>query len=251
MQSIDKSIPFFGLLEPDDRRKMEARAVRIRIRKGQTVIESGSHSRDVYFLIEGELRVLLFSPDGKEVSVRTLRPGQMFGELAALDGMPRSATVVAAVPSVVVLLKSTDFRACLATSANAALWLAEDLASQIRTLTNRLFELAALNVRNRLHCELLRLAAVAGQAGNHAVIRPFPTHAELANRIGTHREAVTRELRELARIGLVAQGARSLTVLDIDKLSSLVLRINSHVSRLSPVAKAGALRTDRVVLAGT
>jgi CRP/FNR family transcriptional regulator, cyclic AMP receptor protein len=240
MQNIGKSIYFFELLTPDERRRMEARAIRIRMRKGQTIIESGSHSRDVYFLIEGELRVLLFSPDGKEVSVRTLRPGQMFGELAALDGLPRSATVVATAPSVVVSMRVADFRACIASSADAALWLAENLASQIRALTDRLFELAALNVRSRLHCELLRLAAVAGQIGSRAVIRPFPTHAELANRIGTHREAVTRELRDLARIGLVAQGARSLTILDIERLSSLVLKSNGHVSGLSSVLKAGA-----------
>jgi CRP/FNR family cyclic AMP-dependent transcriptional regulator len=213
---------FFNLLEPSQRKDVEARSRLMRLRKGQILIEHGSRSTDVYFLLDGELRVLLYSSDGREVSVRMLEPGQAVGELAAIDGLPRSATVIAVVPSSIVAMKRDDFTQCIESSPRAALWLAQQFAAQVRTLTDKIFELSALNVRNRLHCELLRLATAAGASGNHQALKPSPTHAELANRIGTHREAVTRELRDLAKRGIVTQNRRQLSINDITALARLV-----------------------------
>ena len=88
-------------------------------------------------------------------------------------------------------------------------------------MTERLYELCALNVRTRLHCELIRLSRVAGVADNRAMIDPAPTHAELANRIGTHREAVTRELNALAHMSVVTQNKRHLEILDVTRLSQM------------------------------
>lgn len=241
MQRIGRTVGFFGLLDAELRSRVEERARAFKARKGQTIIESGARSTDVYFLIEGELRVLLFSPDGREVSVRELRAGQMFGELAAIDGLPRSATVVAVAPSVIIAMSRADFLGCMAASPAAALWLAREFATQVRTLTDKIFELSTLNVRNRLHCELLRLALVAGASGNRSVLKPSPTHAELANRIGTHREAVTRELRELSRRGIVDQNRRCLTILDLARLSAVVLRLSGHAFQVYPVAQSAAV----------
>ena len=222
-------VGFFSLLEPSQRIEAEDRVRPLRIRKGQIVIEQWSRSNNVYFLVEGELRVLLYSADGREVSIRTLNPGQVFGELAAIDGMPRSAAVVAVVPSMVLVMTCDDFLECIESSAKASLWLIQQFASEIRRLTDKIFELSALNVRNRLHCELLRLALIAGVEANQSTIKPAPTHAELANRIGTHREAVTREFRELARRKIVRQGRRELQVLDVNQLSKIVQRLSGQV----------------------
>jgi len=198
------------------------------------VIEHGSSSTDVFVLAEGQLRVLLFSADGREVSIRALAPGQMVGELAAIDGLPRSATVVAAAPSVVVLMSRDDFQSYLETSAGVAQWLAREFTSQIRALTEKIFELSTLNVRNRVHCELLRLAVLNGAVGRRSTIRDAPTHVELANRIGTHREAVTRELRDLARRGIVEQRRRQITILDLVKLSAEVHRLSGRSLGIFP-----------------
>jgi CRP/FNR family transcriptional regulator, cyclic AMP receptor protein len=227
------------------RKRMEERARTFKIRKGQSVIEHGSRCTEVYFLIDGELRVLLYSRDGREVSMRTFRPGQMFGELAAIDGLPRSATVAAVEPSLVLAITREDFHSCMESSASASLWLAREFASQIRALTDRVFELATLNVRNRLHCELLRLALIVGATGNRATLQPSPTHSELANRIGTHREAVTRELRELARRGIVEQNRRSLTILDFARLSELVLRLSGRSFQVYPATRSIAMFEKR------
>ena len=102
-------------------------------------------------------------------------------------------------------------------------------AAFIRLLNERNFELNALAVRNRLHCELLRLCIDAGIAGNGAVIAPAPTHAHLASRIGTHREAVTREMQYLQKQGIVRQQGREMTVADVARLAEIVRAASGDV----------------------
>ena len=94
------------------------------------------------------------------------------------------------------------------------------LGAEVRRLTERVFELSALNVRARLHCELLRMARTS--ASQKLTVNPAPTHAELANRIGTHREAVTREMRILAELNIIRNGRRSLEFLDLPGLERAV-----------------------------
>jgi CRP-like cAMP-binding protein len=85
-------------------------------------------------------------------------------------------------------------------------------------LTKKVFELSALNVQARIHCELLRLAQNGERRNGSIEVRSAPTHAELANRIGTHREAVTRELGALSEQGIIRYGRHSLIILDLARL---------------------------------
>ena len=207
---------FLDVLSHGDRSILMARARTIRARKGQTIVAKGEASRDVFILQEGRLEVLLYAANGREVSLRGLEPGQLFGELAAIDGEERSASVVASCDSRLLVIAPEPFRAMISASPQASDWLARRLAAQIRSLTGRVFELSALHVRARLHCELLRLAKAHAQSG--AVVDPAPTHAELANRIGTHREAVTREMSALSRRKIIKAGRRRLEFLDSARL---------------------------------
>jgi CRP/FNR family cyclic AMP-dependent transcriptional regulator len=99
------------------------------------------------------------------------------------------------------------------------------LVSRIRNLTSRAFELATLPVAGRVQSELLRLAREADVGSDRLVIQPMPTHADLAARIGTHREAVTRELNLLAGEGILRQSGRKVEILSISKLHALYDRI--------------------------
>src|SRR6185295_4275970 len=100
----------------------------------------------------------------------------------------------------------------------AGVWLARRLASGIRRLTEQVFELSALNVQTRIHCELLRLAQ-KGESRNGVIeVSPALTHAELASRVGTHREAVTREMQTLSDMGIIRYGRGSLSILDLARL---------------------------------
>jgi CRP-like cAMP-binding protein len=96
------------------------------------------------------------------------------------------------------------------------------LVTKIRALTMRVYEFSTLAVKNRIQAELLRLANLAPREGKGARIVPPPTHVEIASRVSTHREAVTRELNHLRRIGLAERRGGALVIKDVDRLAEMV-----------------------------
>jgi CRP-like cAMP-binding protein len=199
----------------------------VHAKSGRTLVALGDNSNQVYFVLQGRLQTNLVSMNGKEVILRDLEEGGFFGELAAIDGQPRSASVVALTDCVLASIPGEAFRAAVTEIPAASAWLARRMVSQIRDLTERVFELNALRVRNRLHCELLRMCGAARDGV--ALIDPAPTHAELASRIGTHREAITREIGFLIEQGIVEQQRRRLKVCDVPALVQMVRAVVGHV----------------------
>lgn len=202
--------------------QLEPHARLVTLRPGQIVIGHQDRTTDVFVVLEGTLRVELYSLNGREISLADLGPGELFGEFAAIDDQPRSATVAATGACAVACISADAFRRAVLGSPETAEWLAKRLVGRIRLQTERIFELNALAVRSRLHCELLRLSLDAGVAGNAAVVTSVPTHAQLAARIGTHREAVTRELQYLHKQGIVVQQGRELRVNDVAELAEII-----------------------------
>jgi CRP-like cAMP-binding protein len=188
------------------------------MRAGQLLISAGAESNDVYFVVSGRVVVTLFAPTGREVSIRDIGKGAVFGELAAIDGGSRSATIVAASAGQLAIVPAQAFRQLLARNSEFSLWLLQHFAAQIRAMTDRIFELSSLPVRGRLQCELLRLAGGAVQLGDEIIIEPAPTHAELAARIGSQRESVSRELSYLSDLNILRQGRRKLTLVSLHRL---------------------------------
>jgi CRP/FNR family cyclic AMP-dependent transcriptional regulator len=218
MSDADR-LGFFAAMEPVLRKEVFQRVRAVRTRKGQALLSKGDRSTDVFFILEGRLQALLYSASGREISLRDLVDGDLFGEMAAIDEERRSASIVALAESRLLVISRAEFRSALEASPGAATWLMRHLTARIRSLTERVFELSALNVQSRLHCELLRMAAASP---NGLEIRPAPTHAELANRIGTHREAVTREMRALASQNIIKTGRRRLEFVDLARLQTTV-----------------------------
>jgi CRP-like cAMP-binding protein len=208
---------------------LEPHARTVSLRAGQIVIGHQDLTTDVFVVIEGQLRVELFSLNGREVILADIGPGELFGEFAALDDQPRSASVSATGACTLVCVPGEIFSKTVLGDPFTADWLARRLVRQIRLLTERNFELNALAVRSRLHCELLRLAITAGIADNGAHIAPAPTHAQLAARIGSHREAVTRELQYLQKEGIIALQSREIAVADIARLAKIVRAASGDV----------------------
>jgi CRP/FNR family cyclic AMP-dependent transcriptional regulator len=167
---------------------------------------------DVYYVLEGRLRVTLYSHDGKETIFRDIGEGELFGELAAIDGRPRSANVVALTECLVATMTSASFQSLVTTNPTVCMALMQHLTRQVRTLTERVYQLGTWTVRYRLFAELLKLGRY-GQAGSEEiVIRNFPTHGEIASRISTHREAVSKELSQLTKAGVIQQQGRTLVI---------------------------------------
>jgi CRP/FNR family transcriptional regulator, cyclic AMP receptor protein len=221
---------------------LRSRANQIAVRAGQLILSAGATSTESYFILSGKVHVTLFAPSGREVSIRDIGEGQLFGEMAAIDGGARSATVVAATPGRLAALPASMFRTMLAESPELSLWLIQRLVAQIRDLTERVFELSALPARGRLHCELLRVAATGEQLGEAIIIRPAPTHAAIAARIGSQREAVTREFSYLSDVGILKQERRQLTLLNLHRLVGELRRSNGE--RTSLVAASALLPRD-------
>ena len=102
------------------------------------------------------------------------------------------------------------------------------LTRLVRALSERVVELSTLTVRRRIQVELLRLARETAPGQKCAVIFPAPTHAELASRVSTHREAVTRGLGELARAGIVEKRSGTLVIRDVEALAAMVDEVLSE-----------------------
>jgi len=209
-----------GLPRPE----LEALSRRCRWRRfeaDQQVLAHLDSGTDVLFLVEGRLRVSLHSPSGKEVSFEDLEAGQVFGELAAIDNKGRSTSVYALEPSYVAFLDADGFMDLMQADFAVARRVMVRLCRMIRQLDERVFEFSTLTVSNRIHAELLRLAG--GDSGRQsAVISPVPRHADIASRVSTHREAVTREMNVLARAGILRQDRHALHILDLPKLAQMV-----------------------------
>ena len=188
----------------------------------QYIIGDQDETNDVYFIVSGQVRVTVFSPSGKEVSLRDLPAGKGFGEMSAIDGAPRSATVIALSDTVLASMPAEAFRRVLNDHPDVAAKMMQYLASLVRKLSDRVVEFSVLAVRNRIHAELLRLARDQGFDGDTAVITPVPTHADIASRISTNREAVTRELNALTSAGLIERRDGAIVIADVTRLAKLV-----------------------------
>ena len=168
---------------------------------GQTVLEAGDPARDIFFIAEGEVRIITRSSAGQEIILNELGPGRFFGEIAAIDGGPRSAGVVALIRSRVCVIAAAPFMDFALSTPQASHHVMRLLAGLVRENNTRLLELTVLPVRPRLISLLLRMARPHGAGG--LVVSPPRPHHELAARIGTGREVVSRTLSALQRAGLV------------------------------------------------
>ena len=186
----------------------------------RTVVGYGDPSRDVYFVVAGYVRVLIQAPNGKDVILRDIGPGEFFGELAAIDGKPRSASIVATHRCLVAQMAPTVFRNAIHAHPDVCDQILARLAIELRGLANRINEFSTMTVPRRLMAELLRMARRSPEAPNRGVISPPPLHRDLAARIATHREAITKELSRLEQAGLLARDRQRFVVPDLAALEA-------------------------------
>jgi len=200
---------------------------------GETAVDFGDFTDEVFVVVEGALRVVLRTRLGQEVIFGDLGAGALFGEMAAVDGAPRSTSVTALHATRLCRLPGKAFLDLALRSPAVGRRLLLLLVGRLRTQSDRMFELAALPVRLRLGAELLRLSRPRGGDGAGRVVSPPPQQHVLAARIGARREAVSRELAALARDGLVEAGPRGIALPRPEALRALV---DAHMLERAPVA---------------
>lgn len=212
----------FDRLSPEDQADFEHRATERRYREGSTLFHEGDPSDWVIAIRDGRIKISALTPDGREVVLAVCGPGEVLGELAAVDGKPRSATATA-VDDVRVLLMDVDvFNAFLDERPKASMLLLRSIAERLRDADRRDVEYAALDSLGRVSARLLELADRFGTPHDDGGVRiELPiTQDELAGWTGCSREAVGKALQQLRKLGAVATARRSITVLDADLLAA-------------------------------
>lgn len=218
-------VEVFSGLSTDDRKHIAEKCRGFRYSANQLVVSHQDPHTDVYFIVGGEVRATYYSLSGKEVTFRDLGPGDTFGELAAIDGKPRSAYVITLADAFIANMPADAYWETIRRFQPVAEVTLKRLTHLVRLLSDRVVEFSTLGVKNRIHAELLRLAKEHEDAENTAIIAPAPKHADIASRVSTHREAVTRELNVLIRTGLLEKDGGTLLVRDIARLSDMVEKV--------------------------
>lgn len=192
---------------------------------GEQIFDRHAQTKDIFFVIKGKVRVVNYSFSGREVTLDDITDGQQFGELAAIDGEPRSASLMALTECLIVVMPSGRFLGLLEEFPLVALTIMQHLSRLVRLSTERIMVLSTLGANNRVHVDLLRLAQAAEDfdgAENEVVLKPIPVHGDIASRVSTTRETVARVMNDLARKGIVERTKNSLIIHDLGKLESLV-----------------------------
>jgi len=199
-----RKFPLFADLDDRELGSIAAVAKTRRYAKDDVVFYADENG-DIFCLIrEGQVKVTMISPEGKEIILKILGPGDFFGEMALLDDEPRSATVVAIEPLEIVTIWRNDFLQILQENFTLTRKLLAELSRRLRSASSRIESLATMDVYGRLARFFLDLARDQGKVlenGFVAVTRP--THQAMANMIGTSRETVSRLIHDLMRQDLL------------------------------------------------
>ena len=215
-------IPLFADLSPEI---IEAQSKRCRWRaydENELVIDYDDESCDVRFIVSGAVRIILRIATGKEVILSEMREGDYFGEIAAIDDSGRSANVTALLRSQMCIMPQSVFLELLETQPSFNRAVLRTLAERVRHLNVRLAEHCFLQTRHRLYNELLRLSRPRPNQPGQRSISPPPTQKDLAARIGTRREVVSREIASLKRAGIVDKTTGALVLCDLDRLNAMI-----------------------------
>ncbi len=221
-RSLLSNIALFAGLDPDELNGIELACRYRRFSAHEHIIERDSPTVDVFFVARGSVRIVNYSLSGREITFDDLAEGQYFGELSALDGLPRSASVVALEDSLIVALPGRHFVDLILRKPQLAQRVMVRLARIVRSADERIMDLSTLAAINRVQAELLRQARAEEADGNAAVIEPIPIHSDIASRVSTTRETVARVLNDLARKGIVKRTRCGLMIRDLDRLRQMV-----------------------------
>ena len=217
-----KTIDVFNGLDESALESIDQQILWGDIPNSYSILSHLEESTEVYFLAKGSVRATTYSFSGKEIAYQDLRQGKIFGEISFIDGESRTTNVVALEDCVIGRIKAVDFWKVLEQHPSVVKQFLKRLAAMVRFLCGRVYEYGALGVNDRIRAEILKHARENVSKSNQAVIENMPTHEEIANRVSTHREAVTKEFSALYKQGFIKKDGKKILVPDIEKLEELI-----------------------------
>jgi CRP/FNR family transcriptional regulator len=217
-----RSVPLFSDLEGEELERFSRVAVPRAFPAATRVFHEGDHSDACYIVRTGSFRVTREHSDGRAITLATLGPGDIFGELAMLDGEVRSASVESLEDSELLALPANEVRALLARHPEITVKLVAALVRRLRTANERISRQSFQTVPSRVAGVLTQLVAEEGPTREGGEVTIRMNQADLAQLAGTSRESVSRFLADLERAGVVRPGRGRVTVLNPGKLRNYI-----------------------------
>lgn len=210
---------FFGELDPADRQAIRSRARLRHFAAGSTLMYDGQAGTEVLVLVSGRVKVSYLTKEGREVILDFRGPGELLGEMAVVDGRPRTNSVEAIEAVDALVMTAADFKALVASSPTLANVLLQSMIRRFRDSDRKLIEFGASHTVGRVAARLVEMVERFGTAtpDGHVIDLPI-SQDELAGWTGASREAVAKALASLRELGLITTDRRRFTVVDLDGL---------------------------------
>jgi CRP/FNR family cyclic AMP-dependent transcriptional regulator len=221
---IDDSIhsaPFFKGLPDELVEKVTCHAVTRSHPSNQVILLENDWGGSVYFILGGWVKIRTYNLDGKEVTLNIIGKGEVFGEMAALDEVPRSTDVITLTPTKISSVPAQDFIELIRTEPLAGMRLAQLMATRLRQVNRRL-RLREADSVSRVADTILFLAEGQGKTVKGGTEIPNLPHRELSSLSGLARETVTRVLTKLEKKDLISRDQDVLRIPDISALERII-----------------------------
>jgi CRP/FNR family transcriptional regulator, cyclic AMP receptor protein len=210
---------FLASLTPEEKEALRSRAAVRSFPRGVALFHERQTADRVMVLLSGCVKLSCLSDDGKEVVLAIRGPGDLIGELSAIDDEPRSATATALEAVEALSVATTDFRAFLETHPRAGLSIMSILSSRLRDADRKRVEFAAEDAMTRVASRIVELSERFGEDGGTEVSIDLPiSQEELAGWTGCSRDSVVKALQSMRSLGWIETQRRRIVVLDIDAL---------------------------------
>lgn len=217
---LTQKVPLFNNLTERERSAIASVMIVRHFNPQDTIVHEDDNESQTFFIIaDGSVHVVVLSSEGKQTILATLRKGEFFGEMALLDGEPRSASVIAAEKCSLLMLYRKPFMDLLLNYPKITIQMLVEMSKRQRKSNQHINTLSMMNVYGRVAGVLVRLAKENGRKiGSMIVVDERPTHQTIADMAGTSRETVSRILSQLQKKHYITMDRKKLVILNEEKL---------------------------------
>lgn len=197
--------PLFQSMRSEELSEILSLAIDRRVRRGQIIFQRGDNGSSMMAVLRGRVRISVVSPEGREITLNIIRPGEVFGEIALLDDQPRSADATAIEDTALLVVERRQFLPFLSRNQDLAMRLLAVLCQRLRETSLALEQIALLDLPARLARVLLKLAADYGRLTPAGTRIDFKlSQRDLSNLVAASRESVNKQLGVWREVGVLS-----------------------------------------------
>ena len=218
-EGVLRRAPLFDALDEEDARALRRQMAEVKLSRGEHLFMEGDDGDSLYVVIDGKMKLTRAAADGRENLLSVIGPGEMFGELSLFDPRPRTSSASAVTDATVAALGHDALRPWLLEQPEVSMHMLQALARRLRRANDVTADLVFTDVPGRVAKNLLDLADRFGEQDRDGLhVHHDLTQEELAQLVGASRETVNKALADFAARGWLQISARSVLILDIERL---------------------------------